>query len=57
MPTGGVDTTAESIQSWRKAGVYSLGLGSKLFKEPSDSINPNWLSSRCQDLMQWALDY
>jgi 2-dehydro-3-deoxyphosphogluconate aldolase / (4S)-4-hydroxy-2-oxoglutarate aldolase len=30
IPTGGVDATAESIESWFKAGVVSVGLGSKL---------------------------
>lgn len=30
IPTGGVDTTAESIGSWFKAGVCAVGMGSKL---------------------------
>jgi 2-dehydro-3-deoxyphosphogluconate aldolase/(4S)-4-hydroxy-2-oxoglutarate aldolase len=30
MPTGGVDTTRESISSWYKAGVVAVGMGSKL---------------------------
>ncbi len=30
MPTGGVDTTRESIESWYKAGVCAVGMGSKL---------------------------
>jgi 2-dehydro-3-deoxyphosphogluconate aldolase/(4S)-4-hydroxy-2-oxoglutarate aldolase len=30
MPTGGVDTTKESIASWYKAGVVAVGMGSKL---------------------------
>ncbi|WP_294234174.1 bifunctional 4-hydroxy-2-oxoglutarate aldolase/2-dehydro-3-deoxy-phosphogluconate aldolase [uncultured Chryseobacterium sp.] len=30
MPTGGVDTTRESIESWFKAGVSAVGMGSKL---------------------------
>lgn len=30
MPTGGVDTTKESISSWYKAGVCAVGMGSKL---------------------------
>ncbi|MCD2426109.1 bifunctional 4-hydroxy-2-oxoglutarate aldolase/2-dehydro-3-deoxy-phosphogluconate aldolase [Niabella pedocola] len=30
MPTGGVDTTHESIESWFKAGVCAVGMGSKL---------------------------
>ena len=30
MPTGGVDTTLESIEGWFKAGVSAVGMGSKL---------------------------
>lgn len=30
MPTGGVDTTVESIDGWFKAGVCAVGMGSKL---------------------------
>ena len=33
MPTGGVDTTKESIESWYKAGVSAVGLGSKLISK------------------------
>jgi len=34
MPTGGVDTTQESIESWYKAGVSAVGMGSKLISKP-----------------------
>ena len=30
LPTGGVDATQESIQSWVKAGACAVGMGSKL---------------------------
>lgn len=30
MPTGGVDITKESIESWYKAGVCAVGMGSKM---------------------------
>lgn len=33
MPTGGVDTTRESIESWYKAGVSAVGMGSKLISK------------------------
>lgn len=33
MPTGGVDTTKESIASWYKAGVSAVGMGSKLISK------------------------
>lgn len=33
MPTGGVDTTAESIGGWFRAGVSAVGMGSKLISK------------------------
>jgi len=30
MPTGGVEPTKESLSSWFKAGVWCVGMGSKL---------------------------
>ena len=30
MPTGGVETSKENIQSWFSAGVCAVGMGSKL---------------------------
>lgn len=33
MPTGGVDATKESIESWFKAGVCAVGMGSKLISK------------------------
>lgn len=33
MPTGGVDTTRENIESWFKAGVSAVGMGSKLISK------------------------
>jgi 2-dehydro-3-deoxyphosphogluconate aldolase/(4S)-4-hydroxy-2-oxoglutarate aldolase len=33
MPTGGVDTTKENIESWYKAGVCAVGMGSKLISK------------------------
>ena len=33
IPTGGVDATAESMQSWFNVGVVAVGLGSKLISK------------------------
>jgi len=33
MPTGGVDTTKQNIESWFKAGVSAVGIGSKLISK------------------------
>jgi len=40
MPTGGVNPTKESIESWFNAGVTCVGMGSKLiFKEASGAFD------------------
>ena len=42
MPTGGVNPTKESLESWFSAGVTCVGMGSKLiFKEPSGEFDYN----------------
>lgn len=51
MPTGGVDVTKESIDSWLAAGVTALGFGSKLFMQPENSTGYEWLTQRCKLLM------
>lgn len=33
MPTGGVDTTKENIESWFRAGVCAVGVGGKLISK------------------------
>lgn len=33
MPTGGVDTTRENLQSWFASGVVAVGMGSKLISK------------------------
>ena len=33
MPTGGVDTTKENIESWFESGVCAVGMGSKLISK------------------------
>jgi len=33
MPTGGVDTTRQSIETWFNAGVSAVGMGSKLINK------------------------
>ncbi|MEL7146037.1 MAG: bifunctional 4-hydroxy-2-oxoglutarate aldolase/2-dehydro-3-deoxy-phosphogluconate aldolase, partial [Bacteroidota bacterium] len=36
MATGGVDCTEENLRPWFEAGVFCVGIGSKLFKKNSD---------------------
>jgi 2-dehydro-3-deoxyphosphogluconate aldolase/(4S)-4-hydroxy-2-oxoglutarate aldolase len=52
MPTGGVDVNKENIDNWLNAGVTALGFGSKLFQQPENATNYNWLTERCQLLIQ-----
>jgi 2-dehydro-3-deoxyphosphogluconate aldolase/(4S)-4-hydroxy-2-oxoglutarate aldolase len=33
MPTGGVETTKESLTAWFKAGITAAGIGSNLVKK------------------------
>lgn len=42
MPTGGVEVTFESIESWFKAGVASVGIGSNL-------IRKDWIAAQSWD--------
>jgi 2-dehydro-3-deoxyphosphogluconate aldolase/(4S)-4-hydroxy-2-oxoglutarate aldolase len=54
MPTGGVDTTEESISSWIKAGVACVGIGSKLFpKETIDSGNYPEITEKVIRVLEW----
>lgn len=51
MPTGGVDVNRDNIDSWLNAGVTALGFGSKLFQQPDQARDYNWLTERCQLLI------
>lgn len=52
MPTGGVDVNKENIDGWLDAGVTALGFGSKLFQQPEQASDYNWLTERCQLLIR-----
>ncbi|MFZ4863658.1 bifunctional 4-hydroxy-2-oxoglutarate aldolase/2-dehydro-3-deoxy-phosphogluconate aldolase [Sphingobacterium sp. Mn56C] len=55
MPTGGVDVTELSIKSWRDAGVFAVGLGSKLFAAPeSTALNDSWLQDRVSKVLHFC---
>lgn len=50
MVTGGVEPTEENLSAWFKAGVYCVGMGSKLF--PKDVVAAgNWdaVKDKCID--------
>lgn len=52
MVTGGVEPTADNLTSWFKAGVYSVGMGSKLF--PKECIAAgDWaaITAKCREAL------
>lgn len=57
MVTGGVEPTKENIESWIKAGVYCVGMGSKLF--PADRVaGADWgyISAKCREALSYVAD-
>lgn len=49
MVTGGVEPTQENLSGWFKAGVYAVGMGSKLF--PKDKIEAQdwaYITEKCK---------
>lgn len=54
MVTGGVEPTSENITSWMKAGVFCVGMGSKLF--PKDKIaEKDWdyITQACREVLSF----
>ena len=53
MPTGGVDMEEESLKNWLGSGVFSVGMGSKLFTNEIIQ-NKDWglLESQCKKLVE-----
>lgn len=52
MVTGGVSPTEENLTAWVNAGVYCVGMGSKLF--PADKVNAgNWqyVTDKCKEAL------
>ncbi len=53
MVTGGVDTSAESISAWFKAGVCAVGMGSKLItKEILKNKDYGLITSSAKDVLK-----
>ena len=53
MPTGGVDATKESIESWFNAGVCAVGMGSKLIsKQLMDAKNYATIEKQTSNVLQ-----
>lgn len=57
MVTGGVEPTRENISAWFAAGVYCMGMGSKLF--PKDKIAAadwQYISDKCAEAIGYAAE-
>ena len=53
MVTGGVEPTEENLSAWFGAGVYCVGMGSKLF--PKDKVaNQDWnyITEKCKESLK-----
>ena len=52
MVTGGVEPTEENLTAWFKAGVFSVGMGSKLF--PKDRVAASdwtYVTEKCKEAL------
>lgn len=52
MVTGGVEPNADNLTGWFKAGVYSVGMGSKLF--PKDKVTAGdwqYVTDKCAEAL------
>ena len=50
MVTGGVEPTEENLTAWFKAGVFCVGMGSKLF--PKDKVAAGdwaYITEKCKE--------
>lgn len=57
MVTGGVEPTKENLSSWFKAGVFCVGMGSKLF--PKDIVAAgDWkaITAKCAEAFSYIRD-
>lgn len=57
MVTGGVSPDEENLTKWFKAGVYCVGMGSKLF--PSDKVKAEdwaYVTAKCRECLEIIAD-
>ncbi len=55
MVTGGVEPTEQNLSSWFQAGVFAVGMGSKLF--PKDKIAEKdwaWITAKCREALSFC---
>mgnify|MGYP000766847929 FL=1 len=57
MVTGGVAPTKENLTAWVKAGVYCVGMGSKLFpKEEVAAGNWQYITDKCKEALGYITE-
>ncbi len=57
MVTGGVAPTKENLTAWIKAGVYCVGMGSKLFpKEEVAAGNWAYVTDKCKEALGYIAE-
>jgi 2-dehydro-3-deoxyphosphogluconate aldolase/(4S)-4-hydroxy-2-oxoglutarate aldolase len=57
MVTGGVSPDKENLTSWFKAGVFCVGMGSKLF--PSDKVKAgdwDYVVNKCREALSYIAE-
>ena len=55
MVTGGVEPTEENLSSWFSAGVFAVGMGSKLFpKEKVANKEWTWITAKCREALSFC---
>ena len=57
MVTGGVSPDKENLTSWFKAGVFCVGMGSKLF--PSDKVKTgdwDYVVNKCREALSYIAE-
>ena len=53
MVTGGVAPTEENLTAWFKAGVYCVGMGSKLFpKDKLEAEDWQYITDKCRECLE-----
>lgn len=58
MVTGGVEPKEENLREWFKAGVYCVGMGSKLFpKERIEACDWQYITDKCRFTLEKSNEF
>lgn len=57
MVTGGVEPTRENLTSWIQAGVFCVGMGSKLFpREKVAAGDWDYITAKCEEVLTYIAE-